>query len=299
MLTAANQLEELALSAKATWLLTRKEYTPTIEVVTPELAKDLLTRNTCNRAVSQHAVAGYAKDMGQGNWKLNGEAIVLTDKGVLRSGQHRLLAVILANTPIKMAINCGVEDDSYTTLDSGRRRTAANVLDIEGFKYAATIAGGIREFSTNQKGLPSINFLVGSQAVSNNDILKVALALGKGRLEELAAICHNYNSHCKFLSPAQILGFVLTLEELHPTKWMGFMDKIFYGIGIEKDTPEFWFAARARKEANTPTQKTPISIRKALFIKAFNAYLSKKQVSQLKFNAEVEKFPRFIGAKSK
>lgn len=46
--------------------------------LTPELAEQLLARNTHNRTVSRPRVAQYAADMRAGHWAFNGEAIKIT-----------------------------------------------------------------------------------------------------------------------------------------------------------------------------------------------------------------------------
>ena len=100
--------------------------------VTPELAKAMLQKNNQNRGVSQQKVAAYAEDMQCGNWQMNGEAIVFDEHGNLKNGQHRLLAVIKANTTVKMLIVYGVNDD-VMIFDRGRGRTVADTLRISGF----------------------------------------------------------------------------------------------------------------------------------------------------------------------
>ncbi len=66
-----------------------------VQTITPNLAKVWLTRNTHNRPMSAAVVKKYTKYMLEGQWRLNGEAIIFADDGSLMSGQHRLQACII------------------------------------------------------------------------------------------------------------------------------------------------------------------------------------------------------------
>jgi hypothetical protein len=287
--------ETIALGTKATWLLTRKDFSPSVEVVTPRLAKELLTRNVSNRPALKPVIASYAAAMRAEAWKLNGESIVISDAGLIRDGQHRLMAVVEAGVDVPMFFTSGVDDNTYRTLNTGRSRTASNVLSIEGFRYATTIAGGLREYYAYKKGFTTTSGLTGINSISNEILYEHAIDFGKDRLETIACTAANYWHQNRFLSPSQIFAFILALDEIPGSRWVEFMDRIFHGVGVEKKSPEFLFISRTRKEGMSPTQKTPPIIRRALFIKAYNAFILRKQMGTLKFDPAIEKYPRFIG----
>ena len=61
----------------------------------------------------------YAADMKAGRWQLNGEAIKFDKNGHLLNGQHRLHAVVRADTTIQMLVISGLDPETRTTMDSG------------------------------------------------------------------------------------------------------------------------------------------------------------------------------------
>lgn len=119
---------------------------PSAEIykVTPTVARRWLSRNVRNRAVSQTAVDAYARDMASGAWHITGEAIKFDTNGALADGQHRLAAVIKADATVHMLVVRGLDPDAQAVMDSGKKRSASNALQIGGIKNAATVAAAAR-----------------------------------------------------------------------------------------------------------------------------------------------------------
>lgn len=118
--------------------------TTTIADLTPALARVLLDRNEGNRKISESLATGYARDMANGAWHLNGEPIIISSNGLLNDGQHRCAAVIEADRTIPAIFVFGVERSTRTTVDQGRGRTAGDFLAMGGHTYVnhlAAIAG--------------------------------------------------------------------------------------------------------------------------------------------------------------
>jgi hypothetical protein len=104
-----------------------------IETITPEMAADLLRRNENNRTLKSNVVNGYAKQMQDGQWKMNGECIRIDVDGNLADGQHRLAAIVKYGHPVQMGVVRNVPKDAIKTIDTGRARTAADNLKIHGY----------------------------------------------------------------------------------------------------------------------------------------------------------------------
>lgn len=114
--------------------------------ITPADAEKLLRRNGVNRALNKHVVARYMSDMQTGQWKLNGEAVIVNGTGELKNGQHRLTACVKANVPFTTLFVSGVKDDAMATIDSGASRSLADVLTLQGYahKDAISIASAVK-----------------------------------------------------------------------------------------------------------------------------------------------------------
>lgn len=109
-----------------------------IKVITPEYADRLLEKNTSNRNLRRDHVTNLARDMAEGAWRLNNDAICIANDGTLLNGQHRLNAIIKSGKPIKMLVAEGFSPDTYKVLDGGAKRSVADQLNITN-ELAATI----------------------------------------------------------------------------------------------------------------------------------------------------------------
>jgi len=110
--------------------------------ITPDHAGELLKNNTINRPIFQQNVRKYSELMTNGLWGLNGETLIISSGGKLLNGQHRLLAIINAGISIEMLVVFNVNEELFDTIDTGKIRSAANVLSIKGYskKRASMLA---------------------------------------------------------------------------------------------------------------------------------------------------------------
>lgn len=102
-----------------------------IETITPQRALQLLDRNyPQNRDMREHRCAHLSRAMEHGKFLLTHQAIAISPKPDewLLDGQHRLRAIILANTPVKLVVAYDVPVEVYSVLDSGMSRTMSERL---------------------------------------------------------------------------------------------------------------------------------------------------------------------------
>jgi hypothetical protein len=99
------------------------------ETITPTKAKKILAEtNVDNRSMRRTVVERYARDMANGNWRLTSDPIKFDADGRLIDGQHRLQACVEAGKSFKTAVAYGVEVIAKEAMDTGLRRTFADVL---------------------------------------------------------------------------------------------------------------------------------------------------------------------------
>ena len=103
-------------------------------LVSPKMAKMALGNMCINRKLRPSLIKKYANSMLQGQWKINGEAIVFSKSGVLLEGQHRMNAVVAAGISVPMLIVKGVEDSKevLATINDGASRTLTDRLTMQG-----------------------------------------------------------------------------------------------------------------------------------------------------------------------
>lgn len=120
--------------------------------VTPDLARTLLERNESNRTPTQGRISSYAKQMLAGEWTLNGETIKIDNEGRLIDGQNRLSAVVKAGVAVTMEISVGMPTTSFTTIDTGKCRTAGDIVSIYGKQNASVIAAALKMIIEYERG---------------------------------------------------------------------------------------------------------------------------------------------------
>jgi hypothetical protein len=104
--------------------------------ITPEIAAAWLEKyNTHNRNPIKSAIAGYARDMTEGDWLFIGDTIrfAISVDGVeyLADGQNRLKSIIESRVPQTYIVVRGLHHDAQTVMDTQRVRTFANTLSLD------------------------------------------------------------------------------------------------------------------------------------------------------------------------
>jgi hypothetical protein len=107
--------------------------TSNIEMITPEIASRLLSRNhSAQRNVSVAHVTNLSNQMKGGLWKTNGESIIIDHQGNIIDGQHRLRAIVMSGVTVEFLIVRGVDPECFTTIDGGMKRTCGQIFTIAG-----------------------------------------------------------------------------------------------------------------------------------------------------------------------
>lgn len=244
-----------------------------VEIITPEYAKQLLEQNPHNRPLSRSTVERYAADMKAGNWNNNGQGIVLTPEGNLLDGQHRMAAVVMSNMSIGMLVVRGVPHETFVTMDSGKPRSLGDVLAIEGYVHVNTLAGMARASYGYCAGV-SVRY------PATKTVLE-AFVREHPYLGDVARLIGN----TKLTIPRSPLGAVLFLGNTRRNmdeEVTEFIEGLSSGVGLFKGdarlTLRDWFAAQRIKERGRLSTETVF----AAVGRAWNAYASGKELSVLK-----------------
>jgi len=114
------------------------------ETLEPEQIRQMLQSNTNNRKLSRRKVDEYKRDMVDGKWEINGEAISLDLNSKLINGQHRLTAALEAGLPITTVVVRGLSPDVIHTIDTGKKRTYSDRLSMSGVPHATGVAATLK-----------------------------------------------------------------------------------------------------------------------------------------------------------
>lgn len=114
------------------------------QTITPTQASRYLEANRSNRPLSRSSVDSYVGAMLAGEWMLNAEPIKFDWDGRLVDGQHRLAAIVKAKTPQQFLVVWDLDPEVFKTLDTGKKRTADDVLAIRGVYNPYATASALR-----------------------------------------------------------------------------------------------------------------------------------------------------------
>lgn len=261
--------------------------------ITPTQARNWLGNNINNRNMSKRRINIYAKQMVNDEWQVNGEAIKLTDKGILLDGQHRLQAIVQANKTIKSYVITGVGSDVFKTIDTGKGRGAADILAIAGFENATATAAAVKAYHNimaNYKVLEDNRS--GRAMMSNQGILKFVQDTKNFAKNVKEAM--QYKKFVKFVTPSNAGALYHLFSKVSAADAAQFFHEVNSGDGLKINRPSYIL----REKLISLTGHDEIDRRKSKWlivlytIMAWNAFRTKKTLERLpqihKFNGYPE-----------
>ena len=203
--------------------------------MTPELASSLLSNNDNNRNISQTHVKFIANQMKEGLWQQsNGESIKISKNGKLLDGQHRLQAIINTGMTFEMLIISNLSEDVFVTLDSGKRRSAGDVLSIDKIKNANIVAGAIRLIHIHESG-KSFNYGGHlTRTITSQEVLEFEK---NNNVSEYSAQAVAWAKKSKILTQSQFLFFHYIFSKIDNEEAYSFLEKLSSGVNLSEKNP--------------------------------------------------------------
>lgn len=109
--------------------------TTVLETITPKRAAQYLTHNTKNRRVRERKVDMLARAITNGQWHTTHQGAAFNCDGEMLDGQHRFLAIIKANMPVKMYVTRGLPRDAMYAVDQGTVRSPQDIAGAVGVDF--------------------------------------------------------------------------------------------------------------------------------------------------------------------
>lgn len=232
--------------------------------ITPEMAEGLLAKNTNNRHVSEYSVGKLVAAMTNGEWVFNGDAIRVADNGQLLDGQHRLIACIESGVPFETMVISGLPASVFTTIDTGRSRTAGDALSMMGMKYANHTAAAVRwHFALTENKVQQMIH------VSNDQVVEF--------VKKHPEICDYvaYASAKKIMLPwSLVAAFMMKAVLIDEEATFNFIDDFASGAGLEIGDPVLVLRGKLIAQASLK-QKIKLDDKLAMLINAWNARRTK------------------------
>lgn len=261
-----------------------------------EFAQALLALNTGNRRVSRRKVDQLASQMQSGAYRNTGEPIIVAREGVLNNGQHRLLAVIASGAIVDMDVRFGIPRAAYTLTDTGKPRSAGDVLMIGGLAEGGRISSALRLLILYERGLPEA-----VRDFVSNDEIHVALA----RWPDIVELAERVRQHA-FPKPVKSTPLLATafLASRSPgrAKLDVWLATLATGLDARRDDPAYVLREKLLRGIEAPigTREGQLE-RFALMNKSWNLYAAGSTIAarDLRWRAQgrnPEPFPLAEGA---
>jgi hypothetical protein len=233
--------------------------------ITPADATNWLACNTNNRPVRKRHVEFLAREMLEGNWQVNGQAIIIAEDEKVLDGQHRLFAIIESGKSIQSLVVYGITVEAFKTIDTGIVRTGGDALSLH-FKDAPLYA--IKAAATAVIWCHRLESGLGRHVkISNTDAIEY---VKKHRsllqhAETLQGFPHE--------SRPMPLGLGTALYEMfarkHEAQADDFMKNLYTGENLARTAPEYLLRAAFIRDAQSRA-KLPQALKIRMVIKGWN-----------------------------
>ena len=114
-------------------------------IVTPEIARDWLSKNFNNRPINRHRVMLLKEQIDNDTFTFTHQGIAFYgDFDELADGQHRLAAIADGDKSVEMMVTWGLSRDAVHAIDRGRPRSITNVLNFMGMSLGQSQTAACR-----------------------------------------------------------------------------------------------------------------------------------------------------------
>jgi hypothetical protein len=274
---AANPHAE-RISAEELARLVRDFYGTRTLVFDRPFAEAVLAYNTGNRRVTRRKLDVLAQQMRSGEFENTGEPIIISSKGVLNNGQHRLLAVAEADAVVDMDVRFGIPRRAFTKTDTGAPRTGGDVLTIAGVPHGGIVSSAVRLLVLYKRGLPdSIR-----EFVSNDEIAR-AYERWSG-IADVAQRVNAYNYPKGIRSTPLLATAYLAAQSPGKAKLDSWLHTLATGLDATRDNPAYQLRERLMRGVEAPVgTREGLLERFALMVKSWNLYASGETVPMREF----------------
>jgi hypothetical protein len=259
--------------------------------ITPAMAAKWLANGAKNRNLCQAYAKRLAQGMIAGEWKINGEAIKFDKQGRLIDGQHRLAAIVLSGLTIASMVHTGLADDSFDTIDCGRRRTVADLLARDGVKSYTRVASAVAWVYRHDCGCIASTDLSPRHPQAMEFIAKNPTIVDSVRFIRQHGV-----ERVVAAGLSGALHFIFS--RICPQDADLFFERLGTGENISQASTQtsgiYWLRERMQRylESGDPNGKPRPrrEVQPALIIKAWNAMRQRRRIGTLKFSGN-EEFP--------
>lgn len=248
----------------------------------PDMAKYILSQhNPVNRTVNRNHVASLTRDMKNGNWMGHvGDEMTIDRNGHLINSQHRLHAVVEADTPQRFTVRMGVDPDKRLVQDRGRVKSEADLLymDNPNVKYRSSqssIARMLYAFMNDQSRPQSY---ITNTKPTTSELKTITSAFGQGAYDSLIFVVKHGIKTVTVETNAAVLHFLMKNSDFgHRAD--EFFEGLASGVNLDRDDPRMVIRNRLLNDKGVLRGQKNKDIAMGLIIKGWNAWVAGKKWS--------------------
>lgn len=247
--------------------------------MTPGIAAGILKNNTHNRRLSSTVVEAYKADKTLGKWEFTGDPIRFHENGTLLDGQHRCTSISDMGEDYSEPVLCifGLNDQAQFAMDQGKKRTAADQLQLYGHTNSAIVASVAKNMLIIDKGLMFQDRKKSTPATTTAQI-KEWTDQNPEKIEFIHEVANDAR-HCH-VSPSIVITAALIFSEYDREISRDFVSKLRTGADLEEGSAILAFRERAMRNKLNKRKDTDREIL-GLLNKTWNAHISGKKLSKL------------------
>lgn len=247
-----------------------------VETITPDQASKYLEANQLNRNISSRTVNRYASDLRAGNWRLVGDPIRFDHKGQLLDGQHRLHACVAAEVPLESVVVRGLDPSDRGVVDSGRKRTGSNVLEMAGLTHSATLMASVAAMGCFDDAGKLLSNTSRVEQPTHSELLAWAQEHLPNITEPYRPAMRAYNQFHGSCTGYVYAGY--KLYQANPKEALNFLEDIAELHTEGKGDPRAALLRRLQALGNTPRMKAKPTQTVFAFVTAWNAHRTREEL---------------------
>lgn len=272
------------------------KFTVGIELIDPDLAREYLSKAPENqRNINVRNYESIYSAMRDGFWEASGDPIRFNEDDQLIDGQHRLQALVASGKTYEFVVQRGLARTAFSVIDTGAKRTPADLLRIAGYQNTTNVASTIRI-------LVGLELVIGG-ACSHTSLGKgsvspdIILAYAERNSDELynsTKIVTGSKVAKQVCSPPSVFTALHFMFSKHDAKSADeFFKRLITGDQFEYGSSDPVYQLRnllIEDRISKHQRQRPTFYKAAVTIKAWNAFQERRKIISLRFS-ENESWP--------
>jgi hypothetical protein len=215
------------------------------------------------------------------------------NSGKLVDGQHRLHAIVKSGIPTPVLVFENVPPETFSVLDTGKRRSGGDVLALSGERDTTLLASTVRHVHLF-RAVPSGSWVGSGSRISNDEVLDIFRAHPQ-EFREAVRQGRILSQEIGLIPTAASTAYFLTVESAPVARIDDWVKGLVTGANLTPDDPRLALikTIRSLREGMSKRRRTDTRGHIGLYVKAWNAWVTGKPVKSLRLQ-KGEKMPRPI-----